>query len=691
LKKLFTILFIVLSIASSLHAAPALNKSIPEPLELPGRTLQERYAAAPSPAMRGMAFAPAWYPATVNILFLRVDFPADTDTTTAGTGVWTDYSALPYAQNNDPDYWVNRARQNFINYWAEVSYGLLTVTVDISPVVYQLPYAMAHYGSETSPALENLIYDSITTALSDTNPITKPTFTNYDAVLIVHAGVGEETDISGTTTNDIWSLYYSSGSICQNASSATCLTTTLKDGNPISEAIIMPQTDSRTDILVDPLGVYVHEFGHWLGLPDLYCTALICLLDGAGKWSLMADGIYNQDPNGCNGISDCYGSSPAHPDAWSRTRLGWVTPQLQDPAITKNALFNAQSIETVPPPSPAAVSTNIVKAQASSLTPNQYFLIENRQQIGYDAGLPGHGLLVWLIDEDVINANFPSNTVNNNWVRPGVKLIEADGNWSLLNVSDGNDVGSAGDPFPGSMNKTTLSPITSPSSTSYSGSGWLNVRSIVETGTSPSIVSFVVGFAPEPPTNLTLDNSRTLVWSPSAGASTYTIYKNGVLTSPVVAGLSATSYRDGTFEFGDAYSVTAVDAYGNESTAVVLTTVHTNVSVGSGGCFIATAAYGSVLDAHVEALRDFRDRHLLTNAPGRAFVSLYYRYSPPIADYIGRHETLRIATRWSLTPIVFAVRFPMLFMVAFAAGMVFFTRFVFLKAHARSLKKGIVP
>ncbi len=76
-------------------------------------------------------------------------------------------------------------------------------------------------------------------------------------------------------------------------------------------------------------------------------------------------------------------------------------------------------------------------------------------------------------------------------------------------------------------------------------------------------------------------------------------------------------------------------------------------STGSGsGCFIATAAFGSKFEKHVRLLRRFRDFYLMPNKIGRAFVNAYYRYSPPMADFIANHDTLRALVRLSLLPLV---------------------------------------
>jgi hypothetical protein len=113
------------------------------------------------------------------------------------------------------------------------------------------------------------------------------------------------------------------------------------------------------------------------------------------------------------------------------------------------------------------------------------------------------------------------------------------------------------------------------------------------------------------------------------------------------------SFEQGGLSRGTTYHYRAKavgsTAYGDDKS---FTTSGLVVSGGGGGCFIATAAYGSSLDSHLDTLRSFRDQYLETNPLGSAFVSLYYKVSPPMAAFIEKHPTLKPIVRAELMPAV---------------------------------------
>ncbi|MFV1996598.1 MAG: CFI-box-CTERM domain-containing protein, partial [Acidiferrobacterales bacterium] len=88
----------------------------------------------------------------------------------------------------------------------------------------------------------------------------------------------------------------------------------------------------------------------------------------------------------------------------------------------------------------------------------------------------------------------------------------------------------------------------------------------------------------------------------------------------------------------------------DNATGLLLATI--GPAATGGGCYIATAAYGTDMEADVVKLRHFRDHYLLTNKPGQLFTKLYYKISPPLAAKISTSETLREWARISLIPLV---------------------------------------
>ncbi|MBI2427459.1 MAG: M6 family metalloprotease domain-containing protein [Ignavibacteriales bacterium] len=243
------------------------------------------------------------------------------------------------------------------------------------------------------------------------------------------------------------------------------------NGKPViidGDYAIQPELagSSNTSGNPKPIGVFTHEFGHIFGLPDLYDTDNSSA--GLGNWCLMAGGSYGADGS--------HEATPAHMSAWCKEKLGWVTPTLVTSYLPQQEI---KAVEKYP---------EIYRINVRNLGGGQYFLIENRQRIGYDQYLLGTGLLIYHID--------PSRTNNSNEDRRLVDLEQADG-LRQLNTTTGR--GDAGDPFPGAYDNRNFDGYTSPDSKDYSLlQSYVGVRNIsvsdtlmyadLDVGTRPYII-----------------------------------------------------------------------------------------------------------------------------------------------------------------------------------------------------------
>jgi immune inhibitor A len=325
---------------------------------------------------------------TMNCLVLLVDFSDNKGTTPPAH-----FEKLLFDPAN-PD--------SMHSFYREMSYGQLDVTGKVTAWI-RAPQPYSYYvdgqsgtGANFPRNTPGLLRDALT-AYCKSNSL-KPFDLNgdgyVDGLFLIHAGPGAEAQASPTQrAKMIWSHKWTLPTpFVNNGVSAFAYFTAPEDGR---------------------LGVFSHEFGHFIGLPDLYDTSYRS--GGIGDWCLMAGGSWNGS-----------GNVPSRLSAWCLSTLGWVTPR----NVKRTANYMLDTLENK--------KTQCLRVWTKGQTSTEYFLVENRQQDGRDAGLPGHGLAVWHIDE--------RQSDNTNPIAYRVGLVQADGRRDLELNRNGGD---GGDAFPG--------------------------------------------------------------------------------------------------------------------------------------------------------------------------------------------------------------------------------------------------
>jgi M6 family metalloprotease-like protein len=407
-----------------------------------------------------------------------------------------------YPSSNFDNY-MNQLNYNgtgsFKDYYLEVSYGQLTIVTTVSAWV-SLPNTHDYYGPEALWGQYAL--DAITAANNQTS-VNFADFDNdlngvVDGVAIFHQGQGQEE--TGSTL-DIWSHSWDLTSAGFTSAQRTF------DGVLVNSYTTMPERNSTG---MGTIGVMCHEFGHNLGSPDFYDINYSTggQYDGTGKWDLMASGSWN-------GTS---GNKPAHPNAYIKTMIfNWASP----------TTINSASLITL---NNAAENTNSFY-RFNTTTTNEYFLIENRQQLKFDTYIPGHGMIIYHVDGNYISTASGINAGSHQGMYP--VCANATGNPPTTYGT----INSGGCPFPGTGSKTSFTDVSTPNSMSWAAANTAKPITYISENITNKTVSFAFmgGVSCTAPTtqattftsSAITDNSMTIAWTRGTGNSVMVVARSG--------------------------------------------------------------------------------------------------------------------------------------------------------------------
>ncbi len=351
----------------------------------------------------------------------------------------------------------NNPSGTMIDYYKEISYGQLILSGNTYGW-YSAPHSQSFYvggnsGLEGGGARFTLDLVKASDASTDFSQFDSDGDGYVEAVMVVHTGTGAEAQPSAYRDN-IWSHRWNFNSAHyyypDMMPEGEYTTNDPWPGHPgeyikINDYIIQPEEVSYYDQSIIDIGVFCHEFGHALGLPDLYDTDGSS--EGVGQWCLMSGGSYGADGD--------HPESPAHMSAWCKEELGWISPINVSNDMRGKEILNVEENQDA-----------VYKIWRDGSPAHEYFLVENRQPIGYDTYICSPGILIWHIDQDIIDSNHSQNTVNADENHKGVDLEAADGRQDLDNCTNQGD---DGDPFPGSSNNTLFNGNSNPHSRDYLG------------------------------------------------------------------------------------------------------------------------------------------------------------------------------------------------------------------------------
>jgi M6 family metalloprotease-like protein len=355
--------------------------------------------------------------------------------------------------------------------YTEMSRGVLTMTGVVAPWTAVAGADTNYEGAAGSNGLDGAGLWNLLKATLDKADQTID-FSQYDddhdGYVDLVAFVQPETGGECGGTNNMWSHRWVIEGAAGQASGPSDVIANgylTNDGVRISDYVLQPALNCGTPATPISIGVFAHEFGHALGLPDLSATGTATTPpanEGIGGWGLMGAGNWNTP------------TSPAHMEAWSKMQLGWA------PVVTVSADASHVVLDQV------ETAGNIIRINLAGTS--EYFLLENRQKVGSDIALKSSGMLVWHVDSTTVADNWPTNTIQNVTTHKGLDLVEADG---LAGLDHSGYRGGPGDPFPGATGKTSWTQNTSPSTNGYTITSGIAVTNIVESGGQ---ISFDIAF-----------------------------------------------------------------------------------------------------------------------------------------------------------------------------------------------------